>query len=68
MRKEKIMAYVLKSERHYTNGKTATLYHKCFTLCFHECCDKEEATQFRTKKEAREVLKQLGKSWEIENV
>lgn len=62
------MAYVLKSERHYTNGKTATLYHKGFTLCFHDCCGKEEATKYRTKKEAKEVLKCLDKSWEIEVV
>lgn len=62
------MAYVLKSERHYTNGITATLYHKGFSFCFHECCDKEEATQYLTKKEAKEVLKQLDKSLEIESV
>lgn len=62
------MAYVLKSERHYTDGTTATLYHKGFTAIFHDCCGKEEATQFRTKREANEVLKQLGKSWEIEAV
>lgn len=62
------MAYVLKSERHYTNGMTATLYHKSFGLFCHNCCGKEEATQYRTKKDAKEVLKQLDKSWEIEAV
>ena len=62
------MAYVLKSDRHYKDGKTATLYHKGFNWFLHECCEKEEATQYRTKREAKEVLKQLDKSWEIESV
>ena len=62
------MAYVLKSKRHYTNGMTAVLYHKSFSISCHNCCGKEEATQYRTKKEAKEVLKHLDNSWEIEVV
>lgn len=60
------MPYVLRSERHYTDGTTTTLYHKGFLLGLHECGDKNEATRFKTKKEAKEVLKQLGHRWEIE--
>jgi len=48
------MAWVLKCDRHYTNGQTATFYHKGFPLgIMHECVGKpEEAKQYRTKKDA----------------
>ena len=48
------MAWVLKCERHYTNGTSATLYHKGFTLgIMHECAVAPEgAKQYKTKKEA----------------
>ena len=65
------MAWVLGSERHYTNGKTAKLYHLKTTFLFHECADKPtEAKQYRTKKEALEDRKMsgLGKNWIPERV
>ena len=63
------MPYVVKSDRHYTNGTTAILYHKGFSLCFHECeTDHEKAKQFRTKSEATKCAKELGKAWHVEKV
>ena len=48
------MAWVLKSERHYTNGTSETLYHKGFPFgIIHECtAESEGAKQYKTKKEA----------------
>lgn len=62
------MAWVLKSERHYTNGTTAVLYHQRIALgMFHECGGTpEEAKQYKTKKDAiadRDALG-LGRAWE----
>ena len=59
---------VLKSERQYTNGTTAVLYHQRIALgMFHECGGTpEEAKQYKTKKDAiadRDALG-LGRAWE----
>lgn len=59
--------WVLKSDRHYTNGKTAVLYFKCMMLGFHECASSPEtAMQFKTKKEAIAYRNTHGfdRSWE----
>lgn len=63
------MAYVVKSDRRYTNGTTAVLYHKKFGLCFNECeLAPEKAKQFRTKAEANKCAKELGSGWYVEKL
>ena len=63
------MPYVVKSDRHYTNGSTAVLYHKGFGLFLHECeTDPKDAKQFRTKSEATKCAKELGKAWYVDKV
>lgn len=61
------MAWVLKNERHYTDGTSATLYHKGFPFgSIHECVVKsEDAKQYKTKKEALEDRNAHGmRNWE----
>jgi hypothetical protein len=62
------MAWVLRSERHYTNGTTAVLYHQRIALgMFHECGGTpEEAKQYKTKKDAMVDRNAIGlnKSWQ----
>lgn len=58
--------YILSSERHYLDGKTATVYFKAFCLGFAECTmHSDEAKQFRTKKDAVSVARQTGRKWEV---
>lgn len=62
------VAYVVKSDRHYTNGKSAVLYHKRFSF-LHECTVKpKEALQFKTKKEAEQCAEELGPEWYVEKM
>ena len=61
------MTWVLRSERHYTNGTSAVIYHKGVELgMFHICVGTpEEAEHFRTKKDAMATCKLFcGKGWE----
>ena len=62
------MAWVLKSERHYLNGKSVTLYHKGLSYgILHDCESKaDKAKQYKTKKDALADKKELGldKNWE----
>ena len=63
------MPYVVKSDRQYTNGKTAVLYHKKFGLFCHECTNRAEtAFQYRTKRDAEKTSKTLGNGWYVEKI
>lgn len=56
------MAWVLRTERHYLDGKTAVFYHKGFPfgIMNESTLSTEDARQFRTKKEAMEYRKEYG--------
>lgn len=56
------MAWVLKIDKHYLDGTTATHYHKGFPLgIMHEnVLRPEEAQQFKTKKDAVQYRKDRG--------
>ena len=66
------MAWVLRCDKVYNDGKIVTHYHKRIALgLFHEVCGNQaEAKHFKTKKEANAERKSIGLStaWYAEKV